>query len=386
MTRTRIRKLWRWGDPVAGGEGGGPWGLLSRRMLLFAWLPILAIGIAHYATSTHYHWAHDILRRLYYVPILFAAFARGLPGGVALAVAASLSYAPHAFLVMPHNVDPATTLNKVLEIILYNVIGVVAGVLAQREAERRREVEAAYAEEQRMAQQLVRAGRLAALGELVAGIAHEIKNPLHTIKGTAEIVDDIVPRDRPEARMWELLRQEIDRLEAIAERFLSFARPRRPNLQLQRWDGVYARMAELVRAQAHAASGVVVVLEELGPEEAATRVRVDRDQLAQVVLSITGNALRELHQGGRIVIRTQLRAADELLVLTIDNDGPPIAAGDLERIFDPFYTRSEQGTGLGLAIAERIAEAHGGFLEASNLEEGAGVRFALLLPVGGRHS
>jgi signal transduction histidine kinase len=404
------------------GEGGGPWGLFSRRMLLFAWLPIVVIGVCHYATGTHHHWAHDILRRLYYVPILFAAFARGLPGGVATALVASLTYAPHAFLLMPYNLDPATTLNKVMEIILYNAIGVVAGVLAQREAERRREVEAAYAEEQRMAAQLVRAGRLAALGELVAGIAHEIKNPLHTIKGTAEIVDDIVPRDRPEAKMWQLLRQEIERLEKIAERFLSFARPLRPDLRVQPWAGVYARMGELVRAQAHGARGVAVVLEEPPSHLARLEVRVDRDQLAQVVLSITSNALRALSTGGRITIRTTLRPAgdaapaprtvadaallaaehgapgvppgsstkrtrgatgraDHWLALSIENDGPPIAAGDLERIFDPFYTRSEQGTGLGLAIAERIAEAHGGYLEVANLPSGTGVRFALLLPL-----
>ena len=358
--------------------------LLSADMLWVAWLPVLLIGLFHYITGSHHHWAHDILRRLYYVPILFAAFSRGVRGGMAVAVVSSLTYAPHAFFVMGASHDPGTTLNKLLEVVLYNAIGALAGTLADREAGRRRQAERACAEQQRMADQLIRAGRLAALGELVAGIAHEIKNPLHTIKGTAEIVDEIIPKEAEQARMWALLRQEIDRLERIAERFLSFARPSKPDLRKTTFGEVYERVAELLRAQAYGVSGVRF---EVGPPPAdlfGQPLQVDRDQLAQVAVNIASNALRAMDGHGVLRVEGALREEEgaRFVTLRLENDGPVIPEADLEHIFDPFCTRSDGGTGLGLAIAERLAEAHGGFLKAENTGRDRGVAFTLVLPVG----
>lgn len=364
-------------------DGRGPAGLLSIDMLWVAWLPVILIGVFHYATGSHHHWAHDVLRRLYYIPILFAAFSRGLPGGVVIALFASLSYVPHAFFLMHGSVDPGTTLNKILEIILYNVIGVVAGVLADREAERRRQAEQAFAEQKQMASQLVRAGRLAALGELVAGIAHEIKNPLHTLKGTAEIVDDIIPKNVEQSAIWVLHQEEIGRLERIAERFLSFARPTEPNFVEWRFAEVYQRIEELIIAQGHHASGVTIDIGQLSSEVSNLRIRADRDQIAQVVLNISSNALRAMQERGELRVEVGLRShgGTQYAALTIWNNGPPIAEEDLERVFDPFFTRSQEGTGLGLAISERIAESHGGFLEVENTLETKGVAFVLVLPI-----
>ncbi len=358
-------------------------GLFSKQMVWLAWLPVLVIGLLHYATPSHSHWIHDVLRRLYYIPILFAAFTRGSLGGLAVALVASLTYAPHAFFVAPPVHDPGSTLNKALEIVLYNVVGLLAGVLADRESRRRAQVQRAYEEQRRMGEQLVRAGRLAALGELVAGIAHELKNPLHTIKGTAEIVDEVVPKGVEQASMWALHRQEIERLERIAERFLSFARPSRVQLVPVRLDDLHARIGELLRARVKGAPEVVLELDPLGATHVDTYVNIDRDQLVEAVLNIAGNAITAMDGAGRL--RCALRIADEgghnSAVIQLDNDGPTIAEGDLERIFDPFYTRTEQGTGLGLPTAERIAEAHGGFVRVSNLGQKRGVSFSIVLPL-----
>ncbi len=356
--------------------------LVTADMFWRVWLPVGAIGLLHYTIDPHQHAVHDVLRRLYYVPILIAAFSRGLRGGLAVAVISSLTYAPHAFLLdMQH--DPGTTLNKLLEVVLYHVIGVLAGALADRESKRRRQVEAAYAAEHRMSEQLIRAGRLAALGELVAGVAHEIKNPLHTIKGTAEIVDEIIPKAAEQAGMWRLLRQEVDRLERVAERFLSFARPAPPNLSAQPYQEVYARVVQLLSAQMHNHPGVALRVRPLPNEVGLSVVHADPDQIAQVALNIGSNAVRALASRGVVEVSGSRRDTElgSFVALSLANDGPPIPEADLERVFDPFYTRSENGTGLGLAIASRIAEGHRGVLEVANTGKERGVVFTLLLPV-----
>jgi two-component system sensor histidine kinase HydH len=364
-------------------------GLFSPEMLLLAWAPVAVIGAFHYLTPPHDHAVHDVLRRLYYLPILFAAFAHGVRGGLAIAVVCSLTYAPHAFFVMPTSQDPATTLNKLLEIVLYNAIGGLAGVLADREARRRRDAERALARERKMAEQLVRAGRLAALGELVAGVAHDVKNPLHTIRGTAEIVDEVVPKDAPQAKMWSLLRREIDHLETVADRFLSFARPSAPELTPQAIRSVYERVEELVSAQLRGtAPEMELRVEPLPPDLGNRAVRADRDQIAQIALNIAGNAVTAT--GGKGWLQLSCSHVDDedawWVALRFENDGPVVPGKDLERIFDPFFTGSPTGTGLGLAIAVRIAEAHGGFLAVENTGDERGVAFTLSLPESGCES
>jgi signal transduction histidine kinase len=351
-------------------------------MLIVGWLPVLVIGFFHYATPPDLHWVHDILRRLYYIPILFAAFSRGKRGGLAVACVVTLTYLPHAFFETPGHHDPATPINKALEVILYNVIGLLAGALADREMARRKEAEKAVAEQKRMADQLIRAGRLAALGELVAGIAHEIKNPLHTLKGTAEIVDEVIPKDSEQASMWIVLRQEIDRLGRVAERFLSFARPKRPNLATRTFKEIYERIGELVRAQVHSAEGTKLHIAPLAPSLEKLAVKADEDQIAQVALNITSNAIKAIDHQGTVRVSGTTRETEAGLQVAIlfENDGQTIPDADLERIFDPFFTGTDDGTGLGLAIAERIIEEHGGFIEARNSKDKDGVVFTVLLP------
>ena len=367
--------------------------LLSPHLLLTAWLPALAITVLHYITGPEYHWLHDVLRRLYYLPILFAAFSCGLRGGLVLAALVSVAYSPHAFTHLMH-MDPAHTLEKSLELLLYFVVGGVAGILVDRERRRRQEAtaataraEQALAEQQRTADQLVRAGRLAALGELVAGIAHEIKNPLHGLRGTAEVVDPAVARDAPQRRMWELHLRELDRLEKVSERFLSFARPTPLERETSDLQSVVERTAGLLEAQARQ-QGVELVIEE--PHGELPRVPADHQQLAQVLLNISLNALQAMEPHGgtiRYSLGQRTRGDRSYARVQVQNDGPAIPAGELECIFDPFVTTKSAGAGLGLSIAARIVEQHDGFLEVKNIERGAdrrgaqGVVFTVLLPL-----
>ncbi len=363
--------------------------VFSPRMLLYAWLPGIVITVFHYRTGTGAHeaWIHDLLRRLYYLPILFAAFSGGLRGGVALSVFVSLIYFPHAFISLVAR-DPGDALEKGLEILLYNIVAVVAGLLVDRERREwekqerlARELAGALEEQRRIESQLIRAGRLGALGELTAGIAHEIKNPLHAMKGTAEILRDVVPTGAPERRMLELHLEEIDRLGQAAERFLAFARPAPADRRPTDLRDVAARVAALVETQARKEGVATVVAPYAGT--GAPVVLADPDQLAQLLLNIAINGVQAMAPGGggtlSIALRTERRGGRTIHVATVANTGPPIPDGELERIFDPFFTTKDGGTGLGLSICSRIADQHDGVLSVANLP-GGGVAFSLALP------
>jgi len=302
-----------------------------------------------------------------------------------VAVVVSLAYLPHAFLhgFEHFHHDPARGLEKGLEILLYHVVGVVAGYLAGLERRRRgelqqafEELQRAFEEQTRLRDQLVRAGRLSALGEVVAGIAHEIKNPLHALAGTAEIIEPLIPKDSEERRMWELHVGEIQRLRRVAERFLSLARNTPLTLAPLDLRDVARRLVELVGAEARQ-RGVVL---ELDLPDQALSVQGDRDQLAQLGLNIAVNGFAAMGQAGglmRISLGSDSPSGAPMHFLRIENDGPAVPEEDLESIFNPFHTTDEQGTGLGLAICSRIAQEHEGYIEAANA--GLGVSFTLWL-------
>ncbi|OGP77205.1 MAG: hypothetical protein A2Z40_00330 [Deltaproteobacteria bacterium RBG_19FT_COMBO_60_16] len=365
--------------------------VFSARMILTAWVPCLVITALHYRTPAHHVWVHDVLRRLYYLPILFAAFSEGVRGGISISMFASLIYFPHAFTSLVSR-DPADALEKGLEILLYNIVAVVAGLLVDRERREREKQERlakklsdALEEQRRIESQLIRAGRLGALGEMTAGIAHEIKNPLHAMKGTAEILRDVVPPEAPERRMLDLHIGEIDRLAQAAERFLKFARPapadRRP-LDLRE---IVGRVASLVETQARKEGVVTVVLPY--PDQDTPRVMGDAGQLTQLLLNIAINGIQAmaLRGGGTLTFSLGWEGQGEKrnFVVRVSNTGPPIPQDQLERIFDPFFTTKDGGTGLGLSIGSRIADQHDGVLSVRNLPDGKGVEFSLGLPAGG---
>jgi signal transduction histidine kinase len=288
--------------------------------------------------------------------------------------------------------DPADALEKGLEILLYNIVAVVAGLLVDRERRERRQQERlaarlgeALAEQRRIEAQLIRAGKLGALGELTAGIAHEIKNPLHALKGTAEILRDAVPENVPERRMLELHIAEIDRLGQTADRFLSFARPIPADRRPVDPRSVIDRVVSLVSTQARK-EGVETVVAGNGPGN-LPRVTGDPGLLTQLLLNIALNGVQAMapEGGGTLTfsLGTERQGGKEHVRMSVANTGPPIPEGDLERIFDPFHTTKDGGTGLGLSICSRIADQHEGVLTVRNLPGDRGVEFSLSLPAAG---
>ena len=359
---------------------------LSGRAWLFIWLPVVAITAAHFGTPPAHEWLHDVLRRLYYIPIIVGAFLFGLRFAFATSLAVTVLYLPHAFwLLGPHahrhgmiHIDPTGTANKILELVLYNVVALVTGLLVERERRARREVERKVVEMQAMERQLVRAGRLQALGEMTAGLAHEIKNPLASLKAASAIVADEIPESSPRRKMVVILGKEIDRLAVLLERFLSFARPGSLSLAKLDLGQVVEQAVALVKPQAEVRR-IALDVEARTP---GLLCQGDRDKLTQILLNVLLNAVESTAEGGRVRVRCHTRALPHgsFAVASVLDQGPGIAEADRESIFDPFFSTREHGTGLGLSIASRLVDEHRGFIEVES-RPGHGAEFHLHFPL-----
>jgi signal transduction histidine kinase len=365
----------------------GMWAL-SGKAFLFLWLPVVAVTVAHFGTPAEHEWLHDVLRRLYYIPIIVGAFLFGLRGALLTSVVVTALYLPHAFwLIGPHAhhhgmiyADPTGTANKVLEMVLYNMVALVTGLLVQKEQRARRDVEQKMIEMQAMEQQLVRAGRLQSLGELTAGLAHEIKNPLASLKAASAIVADEIPETSPRRKMVVILEKEIDRMAALLERFLSFARPGNLTLAEIKLSQAVEQAIALVKPQANVRR---VMLQVEAPSRSPV-IQGDPDKLTQILLNVLLNAVQFSPQGGQVEVRCGERTLPHgrFAEVSIRDQGPGIAPQDRERIFDPFYSTRENGTGLGLAIASRLMDEHHGYIEVAS-PPGGGTEILLRYPLGG---
>jgi len=212
---------------------------------------------------------------------------------------------------------------------------------------------------------------LAAVGELAAGLAHEIRNPVAAIRGAAEALEpDPVGEQR--AEMLAVLSEETARLGRFLGEFLEYARPRPPQ----------TRSVDIVplirRCLDHLDLAGVRIEVDLRVDAQNTRVLGDADQLEEVVENLVSNASDAAGSGGRVCVRIAETGADHLAIRFIDN-GQGIPPDHLDRLFQPFHTTKPGGTGLGLAVVERIVQAHGGDVRATNHAEG-GAEFVVTLP------
>jgi len=353
------------------------------RLAIIAGL-LLLITALHYLTTTQKVGAHDVYRRLYYVPIVFGGLWFALRGGILTSILASLLYMPHVLFHWQHH--PSIALEQYLEIVLYNVIGGLTGFLAQREQQQRiryqkaaETLEDSYQKLREQADQIIeieeqlrRADRLSALGELSAGMAHEIRNPLGSIKGTAEILRDGVAPDDPKQEFADILIREVDRLNRVLEDFLHFARPEPVEHGCFVLQDVIRDVLDLTQQQA--ARNNVVVAVDLGDE---IEIPGHGEQIKQALLNLVLNALQAMPDGGSL--KVSLRTSPQEVHILVSDSGPGIALEDRERIFNPFVTTRDSGTGLGLAITQRIIQGHGGRIILES-RPGQGACFTVCLP------
>lgn len=229
-----------------------------------------------------------------------------------------------------------------------------------------------------------RADRMAALGELAAGVAHEMRNPLTTIRGYLQML----PNFRDDAsfiqEFSDNLIREIDRLTRLTNDLLSMAKPKAKHLQVIDLGELMANVVEFLSERAKQA-GVELSLER---QDIVNRVAVDSDRIKQVFINLIVNAIEASGTGGWVRLRLK-RSVEQVdaegrrktfVVADVYDNGGGIPNDQIARIFDPFFTTKPSGTGLGLALSSRIAEEHDGLVRVES-EEGKGSTFSLLLPL-----
>jgi len=222
--------------------------------------------------------------------------------------------------------------------------------------------------------------KLASLGMLAAGVAHEIRNPLTAVKAALFIQQKKFQPTSPEYADVKLVEREILRLERIVNDFLQFARPSEPDLATVPADLLLLEMQQFLGPQL-AKTNIQLALETSAPRW----VRVDAAQMKQVLINLVQNAADSIGTGGKITLRTRqerrrLRNGEtDAVILEVADTGKGIPSGIEKRLFDPFFTTKENGIGLGLSIAARIVENHGGALQYQT-QLNRGTTFGIVLP------
>jgi len=229
--------------------------------------------------------------------------------------------------------------------------------------------------------EMLHAEHLATLGELAAGVAHEIRNPLAGIAGAIEIITKEFPKNHPDREVLEDLRQEVRRIEKTLNDLLVYARPKPPQFGRANLRETVARTLQLARQQ----TGNKKVDFSIQIPPSLPPFLVDSEQLHQVLLNLVLNGIQAIDLEGRISIEARMRDGDGLnrlgyIEISVTDTGMGIPPEHLERIFRPFYTTKRGGTGLGLSLCRRIIAAHGGTLNVeSQLREGS--CFTIRLPL-----
>lgn len=221
-----------------------------------------------------------------------------------------------------------------------------------------------------------RVDRLAAVGELAAGVAHEIRNPLAAISGSVQILVDELPKDHPSRVFGEVVLKEVDRLNVIIEDLLYFAKPSKNYVSCVHPNELVADTLSLLSP---ILKKELVILEKYFDPSIGS-ISVDAELIKQVLVNLLLNAVQALPpEGGKITVTTQ--TANEGVEIIVKDSGTGMDPENIPRIFDPFFTTKDTGTGLGLAVSNKIVEIHRGYIRVESTV-GIGSTFTICLPYG----
>ncbi len=314
------------------------------------------------------------------LPVISAATRFGLAGTAIFTVLACVDNASFIWLIPDNQVMPWDPQGREfsLRLIILIVVGFLVNQLAEASRRETRRFQETAAKLETAVAQVRRQERLAALGQLTAGLAHELRNPLGTMKTSAELLARSVAKENPIAQeMAGYISTEVDRTNSLITRFLDFARPQ--HLRLEPGDIstlLDQAVASFYRERPASLSGIEIY-KNYSP--GIPPVRFDAELLERVFSNLILNAAQASPPGGVVTIKTQLLDDNKVEVAVIDR-GTGIEAKNLESIFNPFFTTKPEGVGLGLAICSKIIDEHGGQITVES-SAGEGSVFHVILPV-----
>jgi two-component system sensor histidine kinase HydH len=216
--------------------------------------------------------------------------------------------------------------------------------------------------------------KLAAIGGLAAGVAHEIRNPLSSIKGIASYFKSKFDEDSDDKKAAGVMIQEVDRLNRVISELLEFARPKELKLKQTDMNELLEHSARLIQKEASTKDIAI----KLNLSQQQLVAEIDSDRFSQCLLNLYLNALQAMEDGGRLTIESSV-VEGTLIRIDIKDTGSGIKSEDLNKIFDPYFTTKAKGTGLGLAIVHKIIEAHNGQIKIRSVS-GQGTAFTIVIP------
>jgi signal transduction histidine kinase len=308
----------------------------------------------------------------YSLPVALAALHDGWAGGLAAALLSVILL----FTVSPNPTWPGSAAGPLSLLCL----GLAAGLMAERDRRQKRhyqklaeQLSSVYEKVQANFEGMKRAERLSALGQLSAGLAHEIRNPLASVSGAAAILQRNPNLDPKQAKCVDIITNECQRLNGLLTTFLNFARPRPPRFQTVELELVLDKVLALA---GHGVRGKTIHFDK-HIEPGLPRVECDPEQLEQVLLNLMINAIEASPDADTIQL-SAVPDGQRVAVRVIDH-GHGVAPSHVDRLFDPFFTTKEHGTGLGLPVAHQITRQMGGSLLAQK-NPGQGMTFSVILP------
>ncbi len=337
---------------------------LAILAILTATTVMIHYGLVLEPLFGHASWIHAVHSRLCYIPIAIGATWFGLKGGMLTASSITLLVIP--FVAGAAN-NHSSISSEIVEIAYYFAIGGLIGALVDKEVSIRRKHDDAQ-------KQLDHAHRLSMVGQMAAGVAHEIKNPLASIKGAVEIVTDPRISDSAKLEFRDILIGEVRRIDSTVEEFLEFARPKDTRREFTNLSVIVAQTVRQLEAQF--SKNNVKIEHHIAPDVC---VFGDPEKIKQVLINILINAA-ESSDDGPLVVVCLINDREVGAILTVTDNGLGIPPEQLERIYEPFFTTKPSGSGLGLAVVKNIVELHGGQIKIDS-ESGRGTKVRMTFPL-----
>ncbi len=342
------------------------------RLLFLIGLTVVTLLLHYYDILWQGLFGHSNLMfvihsRLCYIPIVLAAVWFNLRGGILMSAIISAFTILYIFIYPNEGIHEE--IREYTEIVFYFAIGGLTGFLVNRE----RYLTAIKEEAEK---RLHRAEKLSLMGQMAASIAHEIKNPLGSIRGAAQILEDDTISKQERKEFADIVAHETDRLDGVVRQFLSQARIGPATISDIDICEVLSLAQKQLSIQAEKQNVQISVKYQTTPI-----IKGDKNRLHQVILNLILNAMQAMPEGGSIQLSCQTvhRQRREYVQIGVADTGPGIAPENLEKIFDPFFSTKSQGSGLGLATAREIIENHNGTIEAQSAP-GKGTKFLIFLP------